>query len=164
MHQRMIATRTAAAAVAGSAAALVGALLAPPVDAALGEPARTSVASVLRAGGLPRSPELVETSRLRDRRAVAIGDRAYSTWTEDGLYPAMGFHTRGEMGGVWAPPVKLLDGLWFGVEGLGSEQTCGHAGSPVGGATRAPSTRAVQACGYTEPMWCPTVRGPRWSA
>ena len=24
-----------------------------------------------------------------------------------------GFHTRGEMGGFWTPPVKLLDGLWF---------------------------------------------------
>ena len=46
-----------------------------------------------------------------------IGERAYSTWTEDGLYPAMGFHTRGEMGGIWSPPIKLLDGLWFGVDG-----------------------------------------------
>ena len=30
-------------------------------------------------------------------------------------YPAMGFHTRGEMGGVWTPPIKLVDGIWFGV-------------------------------------------------
>ena len=54
---------------------------------------------------------------------MVIGERAYSTWTEDGLYPAMGFHTRGEMGGVWSPPIKLLDGLWFGVDGawLGDE-------------------------------------------
>ena len=28
----------------------------------------------------------------------------------------MGFHTRGEMGGVWSPPIKLLDGLWFGID------------------------------------------------
>jgi hypothetical protein len=27
----------------------------------------------------------------------------------------MGFHTRGEMGGVWSPPIKLLDGIWFGI-------------------------------------------------
>ena len=27
----------------------------------------------------------------------------------------MGFHTRGEMGGVWTPPIKLVDGIWFGV-------------------------------------------------
>jgi hypothetical protein len=54
---------------------------------------------------------------LADRRAVVIGHRFYSTFTEDGLYPAMGFHTRGEMGGFWTPPVKLLDGVWFRVGG-----------------------------------------------
>ena len=27
----------------------------------------------------------------------------------------MGFHTRGEMGGIWSPPIKLLDGIWFGL-------------------------------------------------
>ena len=27
----------------------------------------------------------------------------------------MGFHTRGEMGGVWTPPIKLVDGIWFGI-------------------------------------------------
>jgi hypothetical protein len=29
----------------------------------------------------------------------------------------MGFHTRGEMGGIWTPPIKLLDGIWFGING-----------------------------------------------
>jgi len=48
---------------------------------------------------------------------VAAGDRSYELGTEDGRYPAMGFHTRGEMGGIWTPPIKLLDGLWFGVNG-----------------------------------------------
>lgn len=37
----------------------------------------------------------------------------------------MGFHTRGEMGGIWTPPLKLLDGLWFSVDGR-----------PIGAATR----------------------------
>ena len=32
---------------------------------------------------------------------------------EDGSYPATGFHTRGEMGGFWTPPIKVLDGIWF---------------------------------------------------
>jgi hypothetical protein len=62
-----------------------------------------------------RTPELSETSRLADRRAVVLGDRLYVTATADGLYPAMGFHTRGEMGGFWSPPIKLLDGIWFQV-------------------------------------------------
>ena len=69
------------------------------------------------AARLPRTPELTTTSRLDDRRAVAIGHRFYSTWAEGGLYPAMGFHTRGEMGGFWTPPIKLLDGIWFRVDG-----------------------------------------------
>jgi hypothetical protein len=46
---------------------------------------------------------------------VTTGTRAYEVGTEAGRYPAMGFHTRGEMGGVWSPPIKLLDGLWFGI-------------------------------------------------
>ena len=43
----------------------------------------------------------------------------------NGRWPAMGFHTRGEMGGIWTPPLKLLDGLWFSVDGR-----------PIGAATR----------------------------
>ena len=66
---------------------------------------------------LARSPELSETTRLADRRFVVTGDRAWALGTADGRYPASGFHTRGEMGGFWLPNVKLLDGMWFGIEG-----------------------------------------------
>ena len=55
--------------------------------------------------------------RLPDRRYVVSGPRAYEVGAEDGSYPAMGFHTRGEMGGIWAPPIKLLDGVWAGIDG-----------------------------------------------
>ena len=64
---------------------------------------------------LARSPELSETSRLADRRTVVTGDRAWALGTADGYYPAAGFHTRGEMGGFWLPNLKLLDGMWFGI-------------------------------------------------
>lgn len=87
------------------------------VDQSTAAPPAGSPAGDLDVGPLPRGPELSESRRLDDRRAVVIGERAYTTWTEDGLYPAMGFHTRGEMGGIWSPPIKLLDGLWFGVDG-----------------------------------------------
>lgn len=60
-----------------------------------------------------RPPELSTTSRLADRRSLVVGDRFYEVGAEDGSYPASGFHTRGEMGGFWTPPIKLLDGLWF---------------------------------------------------
>ena len=59
--------------------------------------------------------ELSTSNRLDDRRFVTIGPRAYELGTEAGRYPAAGFHTRGEMGGVWTPPIKLVDGIWFGV-------------------------------------------------
>lgn len=62
-------------------------------------------------------PTLSTTNRLEDRRYVVAGSRAYIVGTEDGRFPAMGFHTRGEMGGIWSPPIKLLDGIWFGIDG-----------------------------------------------
>jgi hypothetical protein len=48
---------------------------------------------------------------------LVTGDRFWAMGTADGRYPAAGFHTRGEMGGFFAPPIKVLDGLWFGVDG-----------------------------------------------
>ncbi|MBA2535773.1 MAG: glycogen debranching protein, partial [Rubrobacter sp.] len=75
-----------------------------------------SLALPAAAQSVPDSPTLSTTSRLDDRRYVTTGDRAYEVGTETGRYPAMGFHTRGEMGGVWSPPIKLLDGIWFGID------------------------------------------------
>jgi hypothetical protein len=67
--------------------------------------------------GLASSPELSVTTRLADRREVDAGTRAYSVGFEDGRFYANGWHTTGEMGGIWTPPVKLLDGVWFGLDG-----------------------------------------------
>jgi hypothetical protein len=66
---------------------------------------------------ITRSPELSETTRLSDRRFVVTGDRAWALGAADGTYPAAGFHTRGEMGGFWLPNLKLLDGMWFNING-----------------------------------------------
>jgi hypothetical protein len=65
------------------------------------------------------------SDRLDDRRYVATGTRGYIVGTEDGRFPAMGWHIKGEMGGIWSPPIKLLDGLWFGIDGqwLGEANT-----------------------------------------
>lgn len=77
----------------------------------------TSVAAPPDKGPLARSTELSTTTRLSDRREVAAGTRAYSIGFEDGRFYANGWHTTGEMGGIWTPPVKLLDGVWFGLDG-----------------------------------------------
>ncbi|MBV9450368.1 MAG: hypothetical protein JO345_31215 [Streptosporangiaceae bacterium] len=87
--------------------------------------ALTAAGSAARAaspasGKTPMAPggaTLSVSSQLDLRRYAAAGDRAYELGTEDGRYPAMGFHTRGEMGGIWTPPIKLLDGIWFGING-----------------------------------------------
>ena len=62
------------------------------------------------------APELSTTDRLQDRREVASGTRAYSVGFEDGRFYANGWHITGEMGGLWTPPLKLLDGVWFGID------------------------------------------------
>ena len=80
--------------------------------------------------GSDGSPALSVSDRLEDRRYVTTGTRAYEVGTEAGRFPAMGFHTRGEMGGIWSPPIKLLDGLWFGINnrwiGPATEFTSGY--------------------------------------
>ena len=98
--------RTARSSRLVAMAAIAGMLIVPAVAAAAGPGA------VLRPdpGVLSR---LTETSRLADRRSLVVGDRAYAMSTADTLYPAAGWHIRGEMGGVWTPPIKLVDGIWF---------------------------------------------------
>src|SRR5947207_6294310 len=59
--------------------------------------------------------ELSVTTRLQDRREVAAGQRSYAEGFEDGRFYANGWHITGEMGGVWTPPLKLVDGVWFGI-------------------------------------------------
>ena len=82
-----------------------------PVIAAL-----LAASSLLAPALAQAAPELSTSDRLDDRRYVASGPRAYVVGTEAGRFPAMGFHTRGEMGGIWSPPIKLVDGVWFGID------------------------------------------------
>ena len=35
---------------------------------------------------------------------------------QDGRFSAQGWHVTGEMGGVRTQPLKLVDGVWFGVD------------------------------------------------
>ncbi|MDR0845473.1 MAG: amylo-alpha-1,6-glucosidase, partial [Tannerella sp.] len=44
---------------------------------------------------------------------LAAGDKAYIIGTQDGLFPDLGSHLRGEMGGIWTLPIKLADGFWL---------------------------------------------------
>jgi hypothetical protein len=102
MHRRRLITLVA-----------LTALLAMITPAALGSTAAQSSGS----SGVSQSPTLSVTNRLADRREVAAGTRAYSIGFEDGRFYANGWHITGEMGGVWTPPLKLVDGVWFGLDG-----------------------------------------------
>jgi hypothetical protein len=46
---------------------------------------------------------------------AVTGTRLYSVATLAGQFPDLGTHQPAEMGGVWAPPIKLLDGYWLGL-------------------------------------------------
>jgi hypothetical protein len=67
------------------------------------------------AGAQAAAPELSTSNRLQDRREIAAGQRSYAEGFADGRFYANGWHITGEMGGVWTPPLKLLDGVWFGI-------------------------------------------------
>ena len=75
------------------------------------------LAALLAPSTAAAAPELSVADRLQDRRALVSGERAYSVGFQDGRFYANGWHITGEMGGVWTPPLKLVDGVWFGVDG-----------------------------------------------
>ena len=87
--------------------------------------------------------ELSVTTRLADRRQVAAGTRAQSLGFQDGRFYANGWHITGEMGGVWTPPMKMVDGVWFGLDG----QWVG------------PATRFTSGWGYSRRKDLPTTAG-----
>src|SRR5215216_2392249 len=91
------------------------------------------IAGTLVAAATGQAAQLTTSDRLQDRRDVVAGTRAYAIGFEDGGFYANGWHITGEMGGVWTPPLKLVDGVWFRV-----------AGRWVG-----PATRFTSGWGYT---------------
>src|SRR5207248_1917691 len=99
------------------------------------------------AGAVPGAgagPTLTATSKLDLRRFVAAGTRAYVVGVENGTFPPIGWHITGQMGGVWAPPVKLLDGVWFGVGGSWLDAATSYTSGPGLVRMTFPATGGVQ--------------------
>ncbi|HEY7124195.1 MAG TPA: hypothetical protein VH540_09625 [Ktedonobacterales bacterium] len=57
----------------------------------------------------------IRLDERRQRLYAVCGTRLYSIAAMSGGFPAIGDHQPGEMGGVWTPPLKLLDGYWVGI-------------------------------------------------
>jgi hypothetical protein len=90
----------------------------------------------------PCGPARSTTEDLAQKRYAVAGDHAYSIGTLDGGFPPIGTRIRGEMGGVWAQPIKLLQGFWFALNG-----------------TWLPAaTRFISGAGYVQ-MQLPTLEG-----
>jgi hypothetical protein len=62
------------------------------------------------------APELSISERLQDRRYAATSERVRVIGFQDGRFYANGWHIAGEMGGIWSEPIKLVDGVWFGID------------------------------------------------
>jgi glycogen debranching enzyme len=48
---------------------------------------------------------------------ATTGDRLYVIGHQNGQFPDLGWHITGEMGGIWAHPIKLLDGFIVSING-----------------------------------------------
>ena len=93
-------------------------------------PGAALAAAVSAVPGAGAAPTISATSQLSERRFVAAGTEAYVVGAEDGTFPPIGWHTTGQMGGVFAPPVKLLDGLWFGLSGSWLDSASTYTSGP----------------------------------
>jgi len=60
---------------------------------------------------LSDSPRISGTKAYLNSPFVTAGDRAYMVGHQDGSFPELGWHIKGEMGGIWNHPIKLMDGF-----------------------------------------------------
>ncbi len=70
---------------------------------------------------LNESPAIKGNSEYLNSPFVTAGNRSYLVGHQDGSFPEIGWHIKGEMGGLWNHPIKLLDG--FDVEVISNNDT-----------------------------------------
>ncbi|MDC8003463.1 glycogen debranching protein [Aureisphaera galaxeae] len=57
------------------------------------------------------SPSITGKESYLESPYVTAGDRVYIVGHQDGSFPDLGWHIKGEMGGIWNHPIKLMDGF-----------------------------------------------------
>lgn len=60
---------------------------------------------------LEQSPNIKGDANYLSSPYVTAGDRVYMVGHQDGTFPPLGWHIKGEMGGIWNHPIKLMDGF-----------------------------------------------------
>jgi glycogen debranching enzyme len=84
-------------------------------DATIPLPATNDYAANILAG-------ISNQGRTKQQPYVTAGDRTYLIGTQDGNFPDMGHHIPGEMGGLWLPPIKLIDGFQARIAEVGTDK------------------------------------------
>ena len=57
------------------------------------------------------SPQIEGKPEYLPSPYVTAGNRVYMVGHQDGSFPELGWHIKGEMGGIWNHPIKLMDGF-----------------------------------------------------
>ena len=57
------------------------------------------------------APSIKGTTEYLNSPFVTAGNRVYMVGHQDGTFPEIGWHIKGEMGGIWNHPIKLMDGF-----------------------------------------------------
>jgi glycogen debranching enzyme len=57
------------------------------------------------------TPSITGKSNYLNSPFITAGDRVYLVGHQDGTFPELGWHIKGEMGGIWDHPIKLMDGF-----------------------------------------------------
>ena len=60
---------------------------------------------------LAESPSIAGHKEYLESPFVTAGNRVYMVGHQDGSFPDLGWHIKGEMGGIWNHPIKLMDGF-----------------------------------------------------
>ncbi len=60
---------------------------------------------------LSDAPSIEGSKEYIDSPFVTAGDRVYMVGHQNGSFPELGWHIKGEMGGIWNHPIKLMDGF-----------------------------------------------------
>ncbi|WP_222982024.1 glycogen debranching protein [Flagellimonas meishanensis] len=60
---------------------------------------------------LEGTPSIIGKTDYLGSPFVTAGDRVYMVGHQNGTFPELGWHIKGEMGGIWNHPIKLMDGF-----------------------------------------------------